>query len=196
VDKQDQTTGNTIGFSAEAEANDVILTYYNSIAYFPTGAASGTRYVYWLIESDASYEITVTANYNSYDDTAINPAAFAGVQVEAGEITGLSWAEWKTFTSFGSAPDANSINAANGNAEEMDDYWIDAANHNYTITSSSSPLINAGTYLSSPSQVLADRAGRTRADPPEIGPYEFGFYFESGGNNSFSSGGSGYFEAP
>ena len=35
-----------------------------------------------------------------------------------------------------------------------------------------SPAINAGVRLTSPAGVGTDRAGVTRASPPEIGPYE------------------------
>ena len=67
-----------------------------------------------------------------------------------------------THDVYGTAADPNFVSAASS-VFAGNDYHLQAG----------SIAINAGTYLTTPAAVLNDFAGAVRANPPEIGAYEF-----------------------
>ena len=154
-------------FTADAEDpyGDVKVYARNNVGYHPSG--SGNVWMYRIIEWGATYKVIIDINYNTYDITGL--FAFARVRSAGGTWDDKTFTTWKTENRFGGIPDANSSTSTT-----IDDYWTDVVNHIYTINSASSPLINVGTYLNTPSDVLLDKNGIPRSNPPEVGPYEYG----------------------
>lgn len=155
-------------FTAVAEKNYGNVKVYakNCVGYLPT-TGTGDRFIWVLWEKGSTYDIAINIDYNAYDPSGISK--FAYVNNEGNDGRTPSFSEWQAYSLMGSPPDTNSFTSTT-----INDYWEDPLNHDYHITSRASPLVNAGTYLSTPPYVLTDRDGRTRSNPVEIAPYEYG----------------------
>ena len=117
-----------------------------------------------LWAQSSNCDVTHDIDYNIHDVTGVT--AYAR-RIKSGTFD-TEYAEITDFQALAAPSDENSSISTT-----IDDNWTNVVTHDYTISSSDSPLINAGTYLSSPSAVQTDKAGVSRSNPPEIGPYEY-----------------------
>jgi hypothetical protein len=165
-------TGHTRAFSAQAESGEGSVKLYvkNCVGYFPTSGGGKEHWIFDLREGSSSDRIYLQdISYNAYDIRQVTIFAFLRKYGD-GDYS-YNFAQWVAQNKCGSYPDTTGSFAKNDSS--IEDYWTDVGNHNYTLTSDSGPLSNAGVYLSSPAAVLTDRCGNSRSNRSEIGPYEF-----------------------
>jgi hypothetical protein len=152
---------NTTGLGCHLVARNCICYWPDSIG--GTGEPYRNTWFIWERFNNTGNDNSWDIDYGVYDPTGCTK--FARIIADGVDNK-------YTFSEFQAA--AGNTDDNSKTSTDIDTYWTDVGNNDYTIKSGSSPLIGEGTLISDPSSALTDKNSVTREDPPEVGPYEFG----------------------
>ncbi len=135
-------------------------------------------YYFYAPNATTDAVTVVDIDYNIYDPTGI----FAFARSEVATLTPAiqdyaTFSDWKNCDRHTNKPDAHGSTSTS-----IATYWRNVTNHDYHLTSMSSPLYRTGLLTGLPPDALLDRDGKPRSGNPCVGPYEVGNLLTPGGS--------------